>query len=228
MVCHKPQVPPVVGAARAARHKAPLVPRARQRPGVGGAGVAEESARGRGRGLAVDAQVDDWASPEERAAVEAAPFTPASALNVLTDVSDADAVRLGFTPRAAHPRDLVLCSVLVPPPISRPAIMASEGSRSRGQDDLTHRLQDLNKRCIELRAWLAGRVDPMHDGGGWRDGASWRADQTRTHRTMTSGRGCARLGQSGQESRRLCRSGQGRGRSLRSARVRARPGVRAP
>ena len=58
-------------------------------------------------------------SREERAAVEAAPFTPASALSVLTDVSDADAVRLGFTPCAAHPRDLVLCSVLVPPPISR-------------------------------------------------------------------------------------------------------------
>jgi len=125
-------------------------------------------------GLHVDwSRVDaaDWGSPEERAAVEAAPFTPASALSVLTDVSDADAVRLGFTPCAAHPRDLVLCSVLVPPPISRPAIMASEGSRSRGQDDLTHRLQDINKRCIELRAWLAGRVDPMHAGGGWRDGA---------------------------------------------------------
>jgi len=127
-------------------------------------------------GLHVDwSRVDpaDWASPEERAAVEAAPFTPASALSVLTDVSDADAARLGFTPCAAHPRDLVLCSVLVPPPISRPAIMASEGSRSRGQDDLTHRLQDINKRCIELRAWLAGRVDPMHGGGEWRDGARW-------------------------------------------------------
>ena len=45
---------------------------------------------------------------------------------------------------------MVLTTILVPPPVARPAIMASEGSRSRGQDDLTHKLQDINKKSIEL------------------------------------------------------------------------------
>ena len=47
-----------------------------------------------------------------------------------------------------------LQNVLVPPPVARPAIMASEGSRSRGQDDLTHKLQDINKRSLELLAFM--------------------------------------------------------------------------
>ena len=37
--------------------------------------------------------------------------------------------------------------------------MASEGSRSRGQDDLTHKLQDINKRANELRQLIRS--------GGW-------------------------------------------------------------
>ena len=36
--------------------------------------------------------------------------------------------------------------------------MASEGSRSRGQDDLTHKLQDINKKSIEL----FNSIDPKH------------------------------------------------------------------
>ena len=40
--------------------------------------------------------------------------------------------------------------------------MASEGSRSRGQDDLTHKLQDVNKRSIELQQAMGSDVS-------WRD-----------------------------------------------------------
>lgn len=32
-----------------------------------------------------------------------------------------------------------------------------EGSRSRGQDDLTHKLQDINKRSIELSNFTEGK-----------------------------------------------------------------------
>jgi len=57
---------------------------------------------------------------------------------------------MGLNPAICHPKNMILTTILVPPPVARPAIMASEGSRSRGQDDLTHKLQDINKKSIEL------------------------------------------------------------------------------
>lgn len=61
-------------------------------------------------------------------------------------------------------------NLLVPPPIARPAIMASEGSRARGQDDLTHRLQDILKRAADLRdacvAWERATTRPAVVGPG--------------------------------------------------------------
>lgn len=83
------------------------------------------------------------------------PFTAASAFSIMNCISDDDAKELGFNTNASHPRDMITRNVLVPPPIARPAIMASEGSRARGQDDITHKLQDINKRAIEIRGALA-------------------------------------------------------------------------
>ena len=65
---------------------------------------------------------------------------------------------MGLDPKLCHPGHLILEALLVPPPITRPAIMASEGSRSRGQDDLTHKLQDINKRSIELAHEMKGKT----------------------------------------------------------------------
>lgn len=93
-----------------------------------------------------------WESEEERI-YYTAPFTARDALSILTHVPSDDAAALGFN-RFCRPRDLILLVVLVPPPVARPAIMASEGSRSRGQDDLTHKLQDINKRSIELQTHM--------------------------------------------------------------------------
>jgi DNA-directed RNA polymerase II subunit RPB1 len=58
---------------------------------------------------------------------------------------------LGFKTEHARPVDLIITRLVVPPAIIRPAISASEGSRARGQDDLTVKLQEINKRCIEIR-----------------------------------------------------------------------------
>ncbi len=82
-----------------------------------------------------------------------APFTPRDALSILTHIPQDDRTLMGFN-EYCQPKDFVMLTVLVPPPVARPAIMASEGSRSRGQDDLTHKLQDINKRSIELQTFM--------------------------------------------------------------------------
>ena len=103
---------------------------------------------------------DDWENEEERQACEGKPFTSIDAASILRHMRDEDCVTLGLNPTVAHPRNMVNDTLLVPPPIARPAIMASEGSRIRGQDDITHKLQDINKRSIELAAFMSNhRVD---------------------------------------------------------------------
>ena len=112
-------------------------------------------------GVKLDWGGDDseFESEEERVFANK-PFTAQSAFSIMNCISDADAQTLGFNTEVCHPRDMITRSVLVPPPIARPAIMASEGSRARGQDDITHKLQDINKRCIEIRTMLSqNKVD---------------------------------------------------------------------
>ncbi len=76
-------------------------------------------------------------------------FTPALAYMILDKINEYDAKV--FFGKGMHPRDLIATSVIVPPPIIRPAISTAEGSRTRGQDDLTLRLQEINRRTNELR-----------------------------------------------------------------------------
>ena len=52
---------------------------------------------------------------------------------------------------ATNPADLVLTTLVVPPPIVRPSITISEGSRARGQDDLTSKLCDIVKANATVR-----------------------------------------------------------------------------
>lgn len=87
------------------------------------------------------------------------PFNSTDALSILNAISDSDVEILGMNVDRTHPRNLMLTKVMVPPPISRPAIMASEGSRARGQDDITHKLQDINKRSIDLREAIASSAN---------------------------------------------------------------------
>jgi DNA-directed RNA polymerase II subunit RPB1 len=49
------------------------------------------------------------------------------------------------------PKEMIISTLVVPPPAIRPTIMFSESSRTRGQDDLTHKLQDIFKISHKLK-----------------------------------------------------------------------------
>lgn len=77
----------------------------------------------------------------DRAAALAEPFSAREAHNILTLVPTEDYVRMGWDTTNSHPSWMIITVLPVPPPIVRPSITETEGSRSRGQDDLTHKLK---------------------------------------------------------------------------------------
>ena len=79
------------------------------------------------------------------------PLTPQTVLNFLSMVDDETFTAMGFNIKFAHPKNFIITTLLVPPPIIRPSIMFSESSRTRGQDDLTHKLHEILK-TIHLHA----------------------------------------------------------------------------
>lgn len=68
---------------------------------------------------------------------------------VIRSIDSHDWSALGFNYLATTPAALILDRLTVPPPCLRPSI--TNDSRSRGQDDLTHSLQDQNR--LALSAW---------------------------------------------------------------------------
>lgn len=74
----------------------------------------------------------EWESEDEKIYCTST-FTQRHALSILTHITDEDCVTLGFN-QFCKPQHMIITTVLVPPPVARPAIMASEGSRSRGQE----------------------------------------------------------------------------------------------
>lgn len=91
----------------------------------------------------------EWLSEDEKTYCMRT-FTQRDVLSILTHITEEDCAALGFN-SFCKPCHMIITTILVPPPVARPAIMASEGSRSRGQDDLTHKLQDINKKSLELQ-----------------------------------------------------------------------------
>ena len=73
------------------------------------------------------------------------------ALSMIRNITDEDCYALGFDPLVSHPQNMIIENILVPPPSVRPTIMASEGSKTRGTDDLTQKLQDIVKKSQELK-----------------------------------------------------------------------------
>jgi DNA-directed RNA polymerase beta' subunit len=73
------------------------------------------------------------------------PLTPTLVRDLFKLVDDASFDALGFSCASSHPKNFIIKTLLVPPPIIRPAISTSEGSHSRGQDDLTIKLQEILK-----------------------------------------------------------------------------------
>ena len=96
----------------------------------------------------------DWSEVtfdnEEERAFATSPLTARKVLSIFHCMDTEEVLALGF--RVTHPRDFLMEVVVVPSPIARPAVHANEGSRAKSQDDLTLKLQDVNKRCIEIRA----------------------------------------------------------------------------
>ena len=82
------------------------------------------------------------------------PFTAAHARSILQYISDEDVTMLGLNAKYSRPEWLILTVLQIPPPISRPAIMATDGSRSRGQDDVSIKLQEILKINQQLKHLL--------------------------------------------------------------------------
>ena len=93
----------------------------------------------------------EWLDDAERDYCTA-PFTAREALSILRNLSDDDVATLGFDAARSHPANMIVQNLVVPPPCTRPAIYSSEGSRSRGQNELTARLLEILRRSNELRA----------------------------------------------------------------------------
>jgi DNA-directed RNA polymerase II subunit RPB1 len=72
-------------------------------------------------------------------------FTAARAMEILRGISDTHVKILGGCPENARPEWMILTVLQIPPPISRPCITASDGSRTKGQDDVTIKLIEIFK-----------------------------------------------------------------------------------
>lgn len=94
-----------------------------------------------------------WESDEEREYCTS-PFTARDALSILRNIPHEDLVVLGFSPTESHPMNMIVQNMVVPPPCTRPAVYSSEGSRSRGQNDLTMHLLEVLKRSHEVANFM--------------------------------------------------------------------------
>lgn len=79
------------------------------------------------------------------------PFNAADARSILRNVPDEDYFKLGLDPVHSHPSWAVISVLPVVPPAVRPTIMASEGSKTKGQDDLTWVLKRIVKTNNEIK-----------------------------------------------------------------------------
>lgn len=96
-----------------------------------------------------------WESDDERQFCTQ-PFTAREALSICRNIPDDDVQLLGFHPERSHPMNMILEAMVVCPPCARPAVYSSEGSRSRGQNDLTMRYLEIMKRSNELANEMHG------------------------------------------------------------------------
>jgi DNA-directed RNA polymerase II subunit RPB1 len=105
-------------------------------------------------GIRVEWSVDaPWESDEEKQFCTAV-FTARDALSILQNMPLDDIEHLGLSSKNAHPMHMILQKLVVPPPCTRPAIYSSEGSRCRGQNELTVRLMEVLKRSQELHTFM--------------------------------------------------------------------------
>ena len=164
-----------LGEAARGRHRlAAVYPVAKTRKRCHSCGAPRPTFTRLSMGIRVDWPVDmEWESDEEREYCTS-PFTQRDAFSILSNMTDEDCELLGFDPVDSHPRNMIMHAVIVPPPSVRPTILASEGSKTRGCDDLTQKLQEVIKRAADLRTDMGGT--------SWRDVAYTPAFHERVQR----------------------------------------------
>lgn len=79
------------------------------------------------------------------------PFNAADALSILSNVPDEDYIKMGLDIEHSHPKWAIMTVMPVVPNSVRPSIMASEGSNTRGPDDLTFILKRIVQYVHEIR-----------------------------------------------------------------------------
>ena len=89
-----------------------------------------------------------FASDAEEASARK-PLTILDIESILDCISDEDCIAMGFD-TLSHPRNMVTRCIIVPSCFIRPAISVTEGSKARGHNDLTLKLQDILKRSHDL------------------------------------------------------------------------------
>lgn len=97
-------------------------------------------------GLEINAEFKEATDEYERKIT----VTADKAHQVLRNITDEDAVRLGFDPRYARPDWMLLTVLPIPPPHVRPSIHMGS-SEGRSEDDLTIKLQDIVRSNRQLR-----------------------------------------------------------------------------
>jgi DNA-directed RNA polymerase II subunit RPB1 len=93
------------------------------------------------------------------------PFTSAEARIILQNISDEHITFFGFNPQTMRPEWFILTALVVPPPIIRPSVVIAEGSKARGQDDLTGKLCDIVKANIALKNILDRESSTIQEVG---------------------------------------------------------------
>jgi len=128
--------------------------------------------------ISLDTSAMKFESADEEAHMTK-PFTPARARHILSDIPDSVVRVLGSNPTCARPEWMVLTVLQVPPPISRPCITASDGSRTKGQDDVTIKLGEIFKANKALDTTCrdagvrSGFMPPASTAEAWCPGESW-------------------------------------------------------
>lgn len=79
-------------------------------------------------------------------------------LNILRKISDEDCLRMGHDPQYAHPQNMIIEVLPVPPPVVRPSIIMDPTART--QDDLTHKLLEIIKTNQQIEKAIETRVAP--------------------------------------------------------------------
>ena len=81
-------------------------------------------------------------------------FDARVAQTILRHISDDDIQKLGMDVNVSRPSDMIVSTLVVPPVAIRPSVTVDDGSRTRGQDDLTIKLNDILKTNIQLKEAL--------------------------------------------------------------------------